>query len=247
MGIYKLTNMRTENSERLVSTNISKFNMHYLHYKPFHKDLLAVIKKYAKGTVLDIGCGNKPYEKEFGTQISKYVGCDIIQSHLNKVDVLCEANNIPLEDSSFDTVFSTQTIEHVEDHQGLVNEAYRLLKPGGHFIVAGPFVWPLHEEPYDFFRFTKYGFKYILEKAGFQMIETNSNGGMWATAGQSLIHPFTHSKSKHFFIRSCRFFFFKLRFYWVINSFFEWLDKKDFNPVNTINYVLVVTKPLNIS
>jgi hypothetical protein len=48
--------------------------------------------------------------------------------------------------------------------------------------------WPLHEEPYDFYRFTKYGFTYILEKAGFKIIEINSNGGKWAVAGQALIH-----------------------------------------------------------
>ncbi|MEO6133547.1 MAG: class I SAM-dependent methyltransferase [Ginsengibacter sp.] len=235
--------MRTEHSERLTNTNINKFSLHYLHYKPFHRDLYRAIRDYAKGNVLDIGCGNKPYKDIFGTQISKYVGCDIMQSHLNKVDVLCEANNIPVDSSSFETVFSTQTIEHVEDHQGLVNEAFRLLKPGGYFIVAGPFVWPLHEEPYDFFRFTKHGFKYILEKAGFEMVETLPNGGMWATSGLGLIHSFSHSKSKNFIVRGMRFVFFKLRFLWIINSIFSWLDKVDYNPVNTINYVVVAKKP----
>src|SRR5674476_384850 len=152
---------------------------------------------------------------------------------------------IPLENSSFDTVFSTQTIEHVGDHQGLVNEAYRLLKPGGYFIVSGPMYWHLHEEPYDFFRFTKYGFKYIFEKAGFEIVEINSNGGMWATTGQNFIHSFMYSKSNHFFIRSSRFLFYRLHIYWFINSFFSWLDKVDYNPVNTMNYVVVGRKPLN--
>lgn len=237
--------MRSENLSRLSDTNITTLSMHYLHYKPFHRDLLAAIKNYAKGKVLDIGCGNKPYEKEFGEQISSYVGCDIIQSNLNKVDILCLANNIPLENSYFDTIFSTQTIEHVEDHQGLVNEASRLIKPGGFFIVSGPMYWHLHEEPYDFFRFTKYGFKYIFEKAGFEIVEINSNGGMWATTGQNFIHSFMYSKSNHFFIRSSRFLFYRLRIYWFINSFFSWLDKVDYNPVNTMNYVVVGRKPLN--
>ena len=235
--------MRTENVERLTDTSITKFNLNYLHYKPFHRDLYNAIKKYAKGTVLDIGCGNKPYEKAFGNQISKYVGCDIIQSHLQKVDILCEANNIPLEDSSFDTIFSTQTIEHVADHQGLVNEAYRLIKPGGYFIVSGPMYWPLHEVPYDFFRFTRYGFQYILEKAGFEISEINSNGGTWATTGQSIIHSFSNSKSKIFFIHVFRFLFFRLRLYWLVNSFFSWMDKVDYNPANTMNYVIIGRKP----
>ena len=157
--------MRAENVSRFTGyQNISKSDFHYLVYKPLIRDLESAIGKYATGRVIDIGCGNKPYEKMFKEKITEYVGCDIIQSDLNKVDVLCMANEIPLPDNSFDTAFSTQTIEHVEDHQGLVNEAYRLIKPGGYFIVSGPLYWYLHEEPYDFLRFTKYGFKYIFEK-----------------------------------------------------------------------------------
>jgi Methylase involved in ubiquinone/menaquinone biosynthesis len=236
--------MRSENLSRLSDTNITKFSVYYLHYKSFHSALFTSISKYAKGKLLDIGCGNKPYEKVLQENITEYIGCDIIQSSLNNVDILCEANNIPLPGNSFDTAFSTQTIEHVEDHQGLVNEAFRLIKPGGCFIVSGPMYWHLHEEPYDFFRFTKYGFKYIFEKAGFEIIEINSNGGTWATTGQSIIHSFLHSTSKNFFIRTSRFLFYKVRLYWFINSFFSWLDKVDYNPVNTMNYVVVGKKPL---
>ena len=133
--------MRDKNVSRFANyKNVSKSDLYYLVYVPLIRDLELAIEKYARGKVLDIGCGNKPYEKKFGEQITGYIGCDIIQSDLQKVDVLCAANNIPLENASFDTVFSTQTIEHVEDHQGLVNEAYRLIKPGGFFIVSGPYV-----------------------------------------------------------------------------------------------------------
>lgn len=237
--------MRIENIERLADTRVTKTNTNYLHYKPFNRDLEAAINKYAVGKVLDIGCGNKPYQKLFADRITEYIGCDIIQSNLNKVDVLCAANDIPLENEFFDTAFSTQTIEHVEDHQGLVNEAYRLIKPGSYFILAGPMYWYLHEEPYDFFRFTKHGFKYILEKAGFEILETNANGGMWALAGQSYLHAIANSKSRHFFIRSMRWIFYKFRISWFVNSVFGWLDKVDYNPISTINYVVVARKPLH--
>jgi SAM-dependent methyltransferase len=237
--------MRDENVSRFASyKNVTKANSYYLVYAYLIRDLESAIVKYASGIVLDIGCGNKPYEEKFEGKITEYVGCDIIQSSLKKVDVLCPANDIPLENSSFETVFSTQTIEHVEDHQGLVNEAYRLIKPGGYFIVSGPMYWHLHEEPYDFFRFTKYGFQYIFEKSGFEVIEVHSNGGMWATTGQCIIHSFMNSKSQKFFIRSIRFLFYRLHLWWIINSFFSWLDKVDYNPVNTMNYVVVGRKPL---
>ena len=236
--------MRTKNLQRLAGTNINKLDVHYLHYKSFHLVLFAAITKFAKGKLLDIGCGNKPYEKVLNKTIIEYTGCDIVQSSLNKVDILCAATDIPLESDTFDTVLSTQTIEHVENPNGLVTEAFRLLKPNGFFIISGPLYWHLHEEPYDFFRFTKYGFKYILGKAGFEIVEINPNGGMWATTGQSIIHSFLNSKSNHFFIRSSRSLFYRLRLYRLINSFFCWLDKADYNPINTMNYVVIGKKPL---
>lgn len=239
--------MRIESGSRFEDYNkITRSDFSYLVYAPLIRDLESSIKQYATGKVIDIGCGNKPYEKIFQGITTEYVGCDIMQSSLQKVDVLCPANNIPLPDNSFDTAFSTQTIEHVEDHQGLVNEAFRLLKPGCNFIVSGPMYWHLHEEPYDFFRFTKYGFKYVLEKAGFEMVEIKSNGGTWSVTGQTIIHSLRYSKSKNFFIRFHRALFFKLRIYWLVNAFFSWLDKKDYNPVNTMNYVVIGKKPLNI-
>lgn len=237
--------MREENTLRFADfTSISRRSFYYLVYVPLIRTLNCATKQYASGVLLDIGCGNKPYEKMVSDKVEKYVGCDIVQSSENRVDVLCPANKIPLDDKTFDTVFSTQTIEHVEDHQGLVNEAYRLLKSGGYFIVSGPLYWHLHEEPYDFFRFTKHGFKYILEKSGFEVIEILPNGGTWATTGQAIIHSFSFvNKEGNWFIKFSKKVFFKLRIHVFVNWLFEWLDKKDYNPINTMNYVVVAKKP----
>lgn len=234
--------MESKLVSRLSGYDVKKSNIHYLHYKSYHEDLIKVINKFAAGRVLDIGCGNKPYEKIFEGKISEYIGCDIVQSDQEKVDILCEAHNIPLPDNSFDTVVSTQVIEHVKDHQGLVNEAYRLLKSDHFFIVSGPMYWPIHGDPYDFFRFTKNGFTLILNKAGFEVVEILSNGGMWATTGQSLIHSFRHSKGTNFFLKIFRSIFYRLQLHRLVNTFFGWLDKVDYNPVNTMNYVIVAKK-----
>jgi len=233
---------RAENLSRLSSFEINENNAYYLHYVSYHRELKKAINTYAKGELLDIGCGNKPYEVLFEGLISKYVGCDIVQSNLNKVDILSPANNIPLENETFDTIFSTQTIEHVEDHQGLVNEAYRLLKPGGFIIISGPMYWPLHEEPYDFFRFTKHGFKFILEKAGFKVVEINANGGKWATAGQALIHAFESSIAKTVINRILLSLYYRFNGRKFINKFFNKLDNEIYNEINTMNYVVICQK-----
>lgn len=236
--------MRTENLSRLSGFNATRFDTYYLHYKSFQQELLKAVTTYSSGRVLDIGCGNKPYEKMFAGKITGYVGCDIVQSNEMKVDVICEATNIPLEDQSFDTVFSTQTIEHVADHQQLLQEAWRLLKPGGHIIVSGPLYWPLHEEPYDFFRFTKHGFNYILEKSGFEVLAINPNGGAWAAFGLSLMHAMNNKlPNRPFMMRILTKAFFKLRLHWIVNAICGKLDKIDFYPVNTINYVTIARKP----
>ena len=236
--------MHEENLNRLNSIEVGIDNIWYLHYYPFHRDLSAAFKTYARGNLLDIGCGNKPYKTVLVELVEKYTGCDIVQSNLNCVDILCEANNIPLQDGLFDTVISTQTIEHVADHQGLVNEAFRLLKADGYFILSGPLYWPLHEEPYDFFRFTRHGFQYILEKAGFTITEIKSNGGKWAVAGQSLLqalYPQVYNIKglKGKLLRG------GLRLIGGIggiNRFFMYMENKWLDETNTINYVVVAQK-----
>ncbi len=233
---------REEGLKRLTSIDVNENSAYFLHYLSFHASLKNSLDKYAQGDLLDIGCGNKPYERLISSKVKKYVGCDIVQSSSNKVDIIAPANNIPLPDNTFDTVLSTQTIEHVEDHQGLISEAYRVLKSGGHFILSGPFTWPLHEEPYDFFRFTKHGFRFLLEKHGFEIIELESNGGMWANAGQTLIHAFEATKPTNFRMRLLISIYHRLNFRKKINRVFKKMDESHFNDFNTINYVIVARK-----
>lgn len=221
--------MRQSGVTRISTYHVPRTEGTYLTRKPLLIALQKAINQYAMGKVLDIGCGNKPYLALF-TNIASYTGCDIVQSDQNAVDVICEANNIPLDSEMFDTVFSTQTIEHVFDHHGLVGEAFRLLKPGGYFIVSGPMYWHLHEEPYDFYRFTKYGFAKIIEKAGFEVIEINENGGKWALLGQVLIHVMPN------WVLGFR------PFRLIHNSFFEFIDKQFYVPSNTTNYVVIAKK-----
>jgi SAM-dependent methyltransferase len=190
---------------------------------------LEAVAEYATGRLLDIGCGNKPYE-HFFPGVSTYTGTDIIQSSLNRVDILCEATSIPVARDQYDTVLSTQTLEHVADHEGLCKEAFRILKPGGHFIFSCPMYWPLHEEPYDFFRFTRHGLEYLMKKLSFGMVEIHPNGGKWALCGQALIHAIQGSFTDRPLLRR------------MINLCFAFLDDRYPDHHNTMNYVVVARK-----
>jgi SAM-dependent methyltransferase len=127
--------------------------------------------------VLDVGCGNKPYADLFTG--CKYQGLDCTTVN-SSPDIIGSAMDIPLRDEAIDIVFSTQVIEHVPDPSAMVNECCRVLRPGGILVLTGPFYWPLHEAPYDFHRFTKYGFANLLGNAGFSAWEIKADGGDWA-------------------------------------------------------------------
>ncbi|KQM63944.1 hypothetical protein ASE74_12310 [Pedobacter sp. Leaf216] len=229
---------------RLNDLNINRNHSLYLHYNFYHKELFKALQSYAKGNLLDIGCGNKPYKQFIEGRVKSYLGCDIIQSDNNAVDLICSANKIPLNDDLFETIISTQTIEHVEDPHGLISEAYRLLKNNGYLIISGPMYWPLHEEPYDFFRFTKYGFQHMLEQAGFKVTSVCASGGKWALAGQALLHAIypTIYNIRGIKGKIIKFIARIFRVIKLINILFEYMDNRVTDHSNTMNYVVIAQK-----
>ena len=222
---------REEGLGRLKDLELDLGHPYFLHFRSLFADIQEA-STHAHGRLIDIGCGNKPYEEMFAGHISEYIGCDIVQSSENRVDVLCEATSIPLPNATFDTVLCSQVIEHVVDHRGLLREAFRLLRSSGILILSGPMYWPLHEEPFDFFRFTEHGLRYLLSDAGFEVDQIKRNGGKWATCGQVLVHTIQGSNrlNRRFVIRS-------------INRLFSYLDDRKETRDNPMNYVAVAHKP----
>lgn len=125
--------------------------------------------KYFKGHLVDLGCGEAPYKEYFLQFAEKYTGVDWNNTlHNSKADIISDLNKkIELPDEVADTVVSLSVMEHLCEPQIFLNEAYRILKRGGYIILSVPFQWWIHESPYDYFRYTPYGLKYMLEKAGF--------------------------------------------------------------------------------
>ncbi|MFZ4057776.1 MAG: class I SAM-dependent methyltransferase [Ferruginibacter sp.] len=236
--------MRAENLPRLSGTKVKTKNVDYIHLYFLLNDLEAAIKKYANGHMLDLGCGNKPYENWYKQVTTSSVGCDIIQSDQNRVDVICLATELNFPDNTFDSVLCTQVLEHVFENQQLVKEAYRVLKPGGTIILTVPFCWQLHEEPYDFFRITKYGLANLFTEAGFEIDHIKANGGKWAATFQMLNNT-VHStfKYKTFRAKILKIFFVELRGTWLINKLAIWLDKRYFDESWTLNYLIIAKKP----
>lgn len=235
--------MRKEGIKRLENIYVSKNRQDYIVMYFLLRDLKASITSYAKGSLLDVGCGNKPYQSLFTNKVSSYIGCDVVQSDLKKVDVICEATKLNFEDEHFDTVFSTQVIEHVQDPFLMLKEIYRVMKVNGNLIVSAPFSWELHEEPYDFFRYTKYGLKSMFENAGFSVVDIVPNGGKWAAIAQLWLNVvYSTFDGKRWYNKIVKGVFINLRISALFNSFAVWFDKKYYSDLLTLNYVIVAKK-----
>lgn len=235
--------MRESNLSRLSSIRLKGKDQYYIHLYFLLKDIKDALKQHASGYLLDIGCGNKPYEEWYLQYSNKQTGCDIIQSDGNRVDVICPATELAFGDNTFDTAFCTQVLEHVYDHHKVLAEANRVLKPGGKLIVTVPFCWELHEEPYDFFRITKHGLQELCNENNFKVLYIKSNGGKWAAAFQMFINT-VYSSFRFKTVRSkiVKFFFIELRLTWLLNKLAVWIDNKYFDDVWTLNYILVAEK-----
>lgn len=234
---------RAENVQRLTLDAIKNTNQHYIITHFIKNDIEFAINAYSNGKVLDIGCGNKPYSIFFTNKSTEYIGCDISQSSENIVDFICPANSLCFNDSSFDTVFSTQVMEHVADYPGMLAESFRVLKKGGYGIFTIPFAWELHEEPYDFFRFSKHGLKDIFEMSGFEIVQIKSNGGKWAAILQLLLNVlFSTRRYNTFRSKLIKLIFVRFRFIILYNKFSIWLDKRFFDDILTLNYIIIVKK-----
>lgn len=154
------------------------------------KQLLDYAERYLSGNLLDIGCGTKPYKDMLSPFVEEHVGVDHEETLHDKsnVDLFGTAYEIPSNNESFDSAICTAVLEHLEEPEQALRECYRVLKPGGTAIYSVPFIWHLHEEPRDFYRYTKYGLKYLFEKVGFEVLQVTPLSGFWVTFGQLFVY-----------------------------------------------------------
>jgi SAM-dependent methyltransferase len=131
--------------------------------------------------VLDAGAGQAPYRELFDH--CSYVTSDWAQSQhpeAARSDVIAPLDSLPVESGSFDAIVSTQVLEHVGDPAAVLAELHRVLTPGGRLWLTAPFVGELHEEPFDFYRYTSHGLRHLLVNAGFEEVSVEPIGGYFS-------------------------------------------------------------------
>lgn len=215
----------------------SLFRPDWLSQYPLEK----AIKKSAsqlQGVLLDVGCGTKPYKKIFG-HIKKYVGLDLENTPTRSqvIDVKADALSLPFANESFDSLLSTQTLEHVNNPQKMIWEMERVLKKSGKILLTAPLTWEIHDEPEDYFRFTCFGLTQLFKNANLRIVEIESLGGLWAAAGQTYLNAMSNTFGQKPILRYLFPFL-----YFGENLCFFLFDNLFKNNRNTPNYLVLAQK-----
>jgi len=135
-----------------------------------------------RGRVVDLGCGTAPYKDIILAVADEYIGVDWTKTihDQSRVDVFADLSKpLPFADSYADTVVSFEVLEHLPEPILFLSECNHILRPGGMLFMTVPFMWQIHEEPHDYFRYTQYGLRYLLEKNGFSEIAIKEKTGFW--------------------------------------------------------------------
>ena len=171
---------------RRVARDLKTLVTRHVHDREFRQ----CASKYLKGRLIDIGCGEKPYEALLSEFVSDHVGVDheATPHDKSRIDLFGSAYEIPDGDNAYDSAICTAVLEHLEEPEQALRECMRVRKPGAAAIYSVPFIWHVHEEPRDFFRFSKFGIEYLFEKAGADILELRALSGFWLTFGQLLVY-----------------------------------------------------------
>jgi len=187
------------------------------------------------GKLVDIGCGSKPYIKYF-KYIDEYIGVDLIS---NEADIVANAKSLPIESNSVDVVLCNQVIEHDAEPVKIIAEIRRILKKDGVLILSAPQMGRLHGEPNDYYRFTKWGLNYLLEKNGMKIEVIEPHGGIFRAIGSHLnffiIEYFGKNKQRRKFIL-------RRTILGLNNFFFSFLDKLITWEKDTLGYNIIAKK-----
>jgi SAM-dependent methyltransferase len=140
----------------------------------------AALPRHAKGRLLDLGCGNIPLYAAYRHLVSECTCVDWGNTaHKNvHLDLECDLSQpLPFADGQFDSIILSDVLEHVPTPEALWREMTRTLAPGGKIILNVPFLYWLHEEPYDFYRYTEFALRRFVEISGLTLVVLRPIGG----------------------------------------------------------------------
>jgi SAM-dependent methyltransferase len=165
---------------------------HVLYFEEAIQDAVAGLacELPAGARILDAGAGEGQYARYFARQ--RYCGVDLAVGDrawdYTRLDAIADLTALPFRAATFDAALLIVTIEHLRDPGCALAELGRTLASDGKLLIAAPHEWETHQAPYDYFRYTRYGLAYLLEKAGLEIAELRVAGGYFRLLARRLLN-----------------------------------------------------------
>lgn len=165
---------------------------HVLHFEAAIEDRLASFSQSLRpgASVLDAGAGEAGHARYFAHQ--RYVGVDMAVGdptwNYRQLDTVGDLTALPFRSGCFDACINIVTLEHVREPARALHEIHRVLNAGGRLLLIVPHEWEVHQAPHDYFRYTRHGLAYLLEKAGFRDCSIRPVGGYFRLLSRRLLN-----------------------------------------------------------
>jgi SAM-dependent methyltransferase len=165
---------------------------HILHFESVIDDSLTgfAASLPSDARVLDAGAGERVHAKYFQEQ--QYFAIDLAVGDSSwdygKLDAIADLTALPFREASFDACINIVTLEHVREPACALREIERTLKPGGRLLAIVPHEWEVHQSPHDYYRYTRHGIAYLLNKAGFESFDIQPVGGYFRLTSRRLLN-----------------------------------------------------------
>ena len=200
--------------------------------------------------VLDAGAGESPYRAHF--RGARYVGLDDGRGDprwdYSSLNVSGDLLAMPFRDGAFHHVLCTETLEHLTDPGTFLCEVARVLRPGGRLHMTAPLSFKEHQQPHDYFRYTRYGIALLLERAGLEAVAIEPEGGYFRYLGDKIqpVHRYLFRKDRALIWKVLFLILqpFSMLFFTVLCPLVcSWLDPLDKKRVHTTGFLVTARRP----
>lgn len=159
-------------------------NSSRVHLNRWNKDFAKLVKEGEY--VLDAGAGRAPYRSLFSRAHYETADFEMVDKKYRPSTYVCDLKSIPVENERFHYIVFNQVMEHLPNPLAVLREFRRVLKPEGKLICTCPLFYAEHETPYDFYRYTQFGHRYLFDKAGLEIESLDWMEGYFGTIGYQM-------------------------------------------------------------
>ena len=163
-----------------------------LHFESAIEDTVAGFAQRlsAGARILDAGAGEGSYKHLFTAH--RYTGADLgigdTTWNYSTLDVLADLTALPFRNECFDAAINIVTLEHVREPGAVLRELARSLRSNGSLLLIVPHEWEEHQIPHDYYRYTRYGVRHLLEDNGFEVQDIRPVGGFFRLLSRRLLN-----------------------------------------------------------